>query len=130
MDDVNTIMGRLPDFIFARRRDIELEANLMLAGVLVTRIPKGIEVSGCDPRKIEQIIAQLWDAMKDQPDMNAAGIWHQGTRPADGLRPPFDARLLEDRCRRCVCLLVALGTELVINVPSDVMRQIMGGAVN
>ena len=36
MDDVSDTMRRLPDFIFDRRLDIELECCLTLAGMLVT----------------------------------------------------------------------------------------------
>jgi hypothetical protein len=56
MDDLNSMTGRLPDFIFARRRDIELEANLLLAGILVTDIPEGSEVSRCDRQLIQRIM--------------------------------------------------------------------------
>jgi len=117
----------LPDFIFVRRRDMELEAGLELAGILVTDIPEGTQMRKRDRRLIQQIIVHLRDAVKSHPDLADAGIWRGGAKPADGLTPPFDERLLEDRCRRCICIMVTSGDEAVVKVPSDLMRQITGG---
>ncbi len=124
MDDINPT-GRLPDFIFSRRRDIELECGLTLAGMLVTDIPTGRKLSKSDGRLVQHIISQLRERVKSAPDLTNAGIWRTGLKPADGLSPPFDDRLLEERCRRCICIMVTSGTESVVKVPSDLLRQIM-----
>ena len=124
MDDIST--GRLPDFIFARRPDIELECDQVLAGLLVTNIPIEQGLSEPDNLVIQQIINQLTHAAKSSPDFTEAYIWRTGCKPAGALSPPFDDGLLEERSRRCICIMVTSGTGSMIKVPSDLLRQITG----
>jgi hypothetical protein len=62
--------------------------------------------------------------VSSKPDLFRVAMWRNGARPADGLSPPFDNRFLEDRARRCNCILINSGTESVIKIPSDLMREI------
>lgn len=122
MDDIGAT-GRLPDFIFSRRRDTELECDFVLAGMLLTDIPKERALSGHDNLLIQQIISQLRLSMKDAPELTEAFIWRTENKPADGLSPPFDDRLLEERCCRCHCIMVTSGTGSVVKVPSELLRN-------
>jgi len=105
--DNASVTGRLPDFVFERRRDIELECDFVLAGMLLTDVPKGGKLNKSDDELIRQIISQLGDIVKRKPNLTKAGIWRTGQQPPDGLTPPFDDHLLEERARRCICVMVA-----------------------
>ena len=79
--------GRLPDLIFGRRLDIEQETGLVLAGTLVTDIPKGAKLRKRDQRLIQHLIRVLANEVKDSPDLAETGIWRDGAKPADGVSP-------------------------------------------
>lgn len=74
-----------PLWIFNRRRDIEIEVGLVLAGTLVFDWPDDKKLSGKARRQIRQVIGTLtWLARSGQlPDYAVAGGW------AD--KPPPDA---------------------------------------
>jgi hypothetical protein len=124
MSDV-TKSGRLPDFIFERRPDIELE-GYEVAGMLLTDIPKTKGITEGDRRLICEIIEQLTEGMRNNPDMDSAHIWRKRTKPADALEPPFDQHLLQGRIQSCIAVLVTSGTR--VQVPSDLKRLVSGGA--
>jgi hypothetical protein len=125
MNEVSGSTGRLPDFIFCRRPEIELECGHELAGMLITDIGKGSQMRKRDYRLIQQIIREMRNGIKDAPDFDVVGIWRSRTRPEDGLSPPFDENLLEERSRRCICVLITSGPQ--IRLPRDLLRQISGG---
>ena len=96
----------LLDFVFfLRRRDIELDGGFLVGGTLVTDIPKGRKPSRLDRLFILRIMAEL-RILKSAPDFDEANFWRAAISPADGLSPLFDEGLLEDRCRRCMCIMV------------------------
>lgn len=120
--------GRLPDFIFGRRRDIEEEVGLVLAGTLVTDIPKGSRPRKRDQRLIQLVISQLVRAVQSDPSIVETGMWRRGTKPPEGLAPPFDDHLMEERCKRCICVTVRVdgGPDEVVKLDSDLLRQMFG----
>jgi hypothetical protein len=99
--------GRLPDFIFGRRADIEREAGFVLAGQLVTDIPVGSKIRKADRRLIAQLIRQLVKLKRNDPWLHETGLWpRHSSKPPDGLSPPFDDELMRARCRRCIVIAI------------------------
>lgn len=119
-------IGRLPDFIFGRMRDIERETGLELAGTLVTDIPKHRKkITKADLRLLNRLIRQLAEDVRSNPYIAEVGIWRNGSKPADGLSPPFDDKLMKERCKRCLSIAVRVGVSFPggINLDSDLRRQ-------
>ena len=50
---------RLPDYLFGRNPDIEREADLFLAGTLVTDLPKDSKMRKRDQRWVRRVIDEL-----------------------------------------------------------------------
>jgi hypothetical protein len=117
---------RLPDFIFGRAHAIEQKTGVALAGTLVTDIAKTGRVSKRDQKLIARIIRELAAAAERDPYLTEAGVWRGGTKPADGLAPPLDGKLMRERCQRCICIAVHVdrGREGKIKLDSDLLRQI------
>jgi hypothetical protein len=65
----------LPDFVFLRSRDIELDGGFLVGGTLVTDIPKGRKPSRRDRLFILQIMAELRKILKSAPDFDEASFW-------------------------------------------------------
>ena len=97
---------RLPDFIFGRNKAVEQAGGFVLAGQLVTDIPKRTKPKRRDSELIASIIQRLVDAARLDPDLQEAGVWRGGRKPDDGLAPPFPAAAMIDRMRRCVVVVV------------------------
>jgi hypothetical protein len=78
--------GVMPAFVFERRRDIELETGLILAGALVIDIPKHVKLEERHQRLImENIIGPLIKMTKsgEIPDSGIVFGWHNDCRPAN-----------------------------------------------
>ena len=74
----------LPDFVFGRNRTAEREGEFMLAGRLVTDIPKDDpEGFKRDEAFIKHMVGTLLDEVKHDPDLQEAGFWRIRTPPAD-----------------------------------------------
>jgi hypothetical protein len=102
----------LPNFIFARLIDIERDLGLVLAGALVTDIPRSRRnPSKRDMRVLAEIIEQLTAKALDDPDMFEAGIWRSGSKPDGGANPPFDNDAVKGRMDRCLCIEVRVRAE-------------------
>jgi hypothetical protein len=54
----------MPAFVFARKREIEVETGLTLAGFLIVDLPKGKKPKGRDRRMIAEVIEALTTAVK------------------------------------------------------------------
>src|SRR5262245_443132 len=74
-----------PAFMFGRRRDIELETGLILAGQLVVDLPKGQKLRRGHERWILEIILRL-TAAASSGQMPTANVITFGWR--DNRRPP------------------------------------------
>jgi hypothetical protein len=73
----------MPVFAFYRRRDIERETGVILAGKLVVDIPKTAELKGRHRRFVAGIIRQLTNAANEIPDDTTVFGWPNGCRPPD-----------------------------------------------
>jgi hypothetical protein len=77
-------------------------AGFLLAGKLVTDIPKSRAPNEVDIEEIAAVVQRLIDTTRDWPDAVETGVWRDGSKPADGLSPPFPDDALNERVRRCV----------------------------
>jgi hypothetical protein len=121
-----TTEGRLPDFIFCWNFAAEREVGFLLAGLLITDLPKTTKPRGKDKKLIRRAIRQLTEVARENLDMSQAGIWRTGKRPADGMEPPFSDALMAERIKRCVCIEVRIdpGPSDRIKLDTDLVRQL------
>lgn len=88
MSDQDLIM---PDFVFARRRDIELDVGFLLAGMLVTKFPRGSRLRERDKTAIRNVIHKLGcEAEAGRLSDDGYGnyyIWLDGRPPNAGTIP-------------------------------------------
>ena len=75
--------GVMPAFVFERRRDIELETGLILAGDLLLYIPAGVDSDEHYQQTSPGIVQLLLERAKSKqmPDNGPVGAWHQGECP-------------------------------------------------
>src|SRR5215831_2590333 len=72
-----------PAFMFGRRRDIELETGLILAGTLVVDLPKNAKVKRRHERRISEMVQQLVEAARSGQMQGKYVVfgWRDGRRP-------------------------------------------------
>jgi len=77
----------MPVFAFLRRRDIELELGLVLAGRLVVDIPKTTKPKRWDQRLIAEIVQRLSEGArtKQMPEDAVVYGWPGNQRPANAV---------------------------------------------
>ena len=88
----------MPDFMFGRRRDIEVQpgAELMLAGFLVTRFPKTLVLGEAERKRISTVIDRLIGELlagRVTEDATIA-IWENG-KPANSVDLPIPYAVME-----------------------------------
>ena len=86
--------GRLPDFIFVRKIEIEREGDFVLAGSLVTNFPRRAEgmLTRRQRRLVNEIVAKLvaQRSAEKMPDDALVTAWKDSLKPANAIDPPFD----------------------------------------
>ena len=115
-----------PAFVFARRRDIEIETGLALAGNLVIDIPKGRM-----GRREEQTIREITDrlsAMVSSGRMGDNAIicgWPHGAMLANAVDVHDDARMVAWAEER-VTIAVRINSrgDGIVRMDSDIARQL------
>jgi hypothetical protein len=101
-------MTTLPDFLFGRDHALEHQGGYVLAGKLVTNIPKSRrKLTPKENRLISQVIRTLVHEVAMEPHLTEAGIWLDGCRPVDGAQPPFDTEQVF-RARTDACIVVGV----------------------
>src|SRR5262249_17407086 len=74
-------MSTMPAFVFARRRDIELECGFTLAGTLIVDIPKRKKLKKNHNEMIQSILNRMTCNTTTLPDYAMAYGWRNGRRP-------------------------------------------------
>jgi hypothetical protein len=96
MSDQGKVM---PDYVFGRRRDIELQSGseLMLAGFLVTKFPKSKILGENDRRRIGLVVDRLVSELLAGSVTEDATIsmWESGVRPANAVELPIPYEVME-----------------------------------
>jgi hypothetical protein len=123
----DSMSNRLPDFMFERDSIAEQEGGFLLAGVLLTDIPKG-KIEEADQRFIAFIIERLGQAFRAGSSIMSAGIWRTGEIPADAANAPYPSDLISDRCEKCVSIIVRVqpvsGLEDGIRIDEETARKL------
>jgi hypothetical protein len=113
----------MPAFAFARRRDIEIETGLLLAGNLVVDIPKGAKLKRKQRRMLTDIIQMLTAEARAgrMPDDAVIYAWRGGRRPANAAD---DAAIEQWGKTRLVCAVrVDPRDDGKVRIDSDIMWQ-------
>jgi hypothetical protein len=116
----------MPAFVFARRRDIELDADFILAGMLIVNLPR--EVKKLDQQQmVAAIIRQLMDAAQSgrmAADALVCG-WHGGRRPPNAVDISND-EVMAAWARDCLTIGVRVDprNDGRPYIDSDIMRQV------
>jgi hypothetical protein len=128
-------MSNMPLFLFHRQRDIEQEANFLLAGILIVDI---LKKKAHKPRNQQQVSA-LMQALVDMaragtlPDGMSAG-WPEGQKPANSKAIIEDEELLKAWSKDLFCAVVRVEDTGTLRLDGDVLRQMGfapdGGRIN
>jgi hypothetical protein len=121
-------MTTMPVFVFKRRRDIEHEAGLILAGHLIVDVPK----SRKKPKQREQqMIVEIVQRLTAQaqsgqmPDDAIVYGWPGGCRPANAVDVDNDALMASWAKERLVIgVRVDPRNDGYVRLDSDILRQI------
>jgi hypothetical protein len=120
-------MNTMPLFVFDRRRDIEQEANFLLAGTIVVDIPKKKAHKPRNQQKVGYIMQTLVDMARagTLPNGMFAG-WPEGMKPANSKAIIDDDALMKawSKDRFCAAVRVEQGEDTgTLRLDSDVLRQ-------
>ena len=118
--------GVMPAFVFERRRDIELETGLILAGDLSVYIPAGAE-SAEDCQQISKNIVQRLIEMaksKRMPDNGLVGGWRQGETPENAKEIINNDKLMSVWAQRSLRMKVRVDPRKdgFMRIDSDIAR--------
>jgi len=88
---------RMPDYVFGRRRDIELQSGLMLVGFVVTKFPKSRTPSDEDRKRVSVVVERMVMELRAGRMTEDATIsmWEGGVRPANGIEVPIPYEVME-----------------------------------
>ncbi len=116
-----------PKFLFARRRDIELEAGFLLAGRLVVDMPKTTKPGGRRGRVVHNIIQSIYKLSQsgEMPDDAMVAGWRNGRKPENAADIHDDALMAAwSRTRLIVDLRFDPRPEHDgLRIDSDLLRQ-------
>jgi len=111
-------------FVFGRRRDVELEADLALAGRLVVNLPKHTKLKGKHRQMVEDVVRYLMKAAKSgqMPDDALSYGWPHPRPPnADAIEGNGD--LMRSWASSCQTIEVR-STPVTREAPPRVLRQL------
>jgi hypothetical protein len=115
-------------FAFFRRRDMERETGLILAGQLIVDIPKGTEKpKRRQMRMIKKIVEQLTAEARSgrMPDDALIYGWPDGRRPADADETVDNDELMASwaKTRIAIAVRVDARNDGMVRIDSDLRRQ-------
>lgn len=119
-------MSTMPLFLFHRQRDVEQEANFLLAGTLIVDVLKKKAHKPRNQQKVRAIMQQLTDMARagTLPD-GMFGGWPEGEKPANSKAIIENEELLKtwSKDRFCAVVRVEDGEDTgVLRLDSDVLR--------
>jgi hypothetical protein len=119
-------MSTMPLFVFDRRRDIEQEANFLLAGTLIVNIPKNKANKPRNRQQVSDIVTTLVDMARAGTLPNTMfGGWPEGKKPVNSKAIIDDDALLKawSKDRLCIAVRVERGESGMLRIDSDALRQ-------
>ena len=120
---------RLPDFFFIRDRAAEEAGAFILAGRLVTDIPRHNVPSESDQRLITDTLEGVMHLARGDPDLEVACAWRSSELPPDALSTTFPADAVNERVKRCGVVLVRIdrnGRDELMRIDDSLMADVMG----
>jgi hypothetical protein len=115
-----------PLFVFIRRRAIEIETGLALAGILVVDIPKG-QMGPRQEQMVREIMDRLYAAVRSGRMGDDAVIngWPGGVKPANAVDMRDDARMAAwaDRSAK-IAVRIDERDDGTVRIDSDIARQL------
>lgn len=116
----------MPVFVFARRRDIELETGLTLAGKLIVDIPKTQKPKRRDQRLVAGIVQQLAESARQMPDDAIIYGWPKNCRPANADETIDNEELMANwaKDRMSIEVRVDPRNDGMLRIDSDLARHI------
>jgi hypothetical protein len=117
----------MPVFAFFRRRDIELEVGLILAGKLVVDIPKTTKPKRRHQRMIAEIVQRLTEGARSHqmPDDAIVYGWPNNSRPPDADATVDDDALMTNWAKSRIVIEVRVDphNDGMVRIDSDTLRQ-------
>ena len=117
----------MPVFAFLRRRDIELETGMILAGKLVVDIPKTTKPKRRHQRFIAEIVQRLTEGARSQqmPDDAIVYGWPNNNRPPDADATVDDDALMTNWAKSRIVIEVRVDPrdDGMVRIDSDTLRQ-------
>ena len=116
----------MPLFVFDRRRDIEQEANFLLAGTIVVDIPKKKANKPRNQRLVSAILQDLTNMARAGTLPNGMFAGWEGQKPANSKAIIEDDELLKawSKDRLWIAVRVEHGEDTgILRLDSDVLRQ-------
>ena len=115
-------------FMFGRRRDIELETGLLLAGMLVVDLPKDAKLKRRHRRMIGEIVQRLSAAARSGQMQDATIVfgWRDGRRPdnADAFVNSDEAQTNWAKDRLTIAVRVDPRDDGKVRMDSDLLWQL------
>jgi hypothetical protein len=115
-----------PLFVFIRRRAIEIETGLALAGILVVDIPKG-QMGPRQEEMVREIMDRLYAAVRSGRMGDDAVIngWPGGVKPANAVDMRDDARMAAwaDRSAK-IAVRIDERDDGMVRIDSDIARKL------
>jgi hypothetical protein len=104
----------MPDYVFGRRRDIELQsgAQLVLAGFLVTKFPKSKTLGENDRQRIGTVVDRLVSELLagNMTEGATISMWESGVRPANAVELPIPYEVMEQWMADRTIIAVRVGS--------------------
>ena len=123
-DNTNKVF---PGFAFQRRRHVELEANLLLAGQLIVDIPRALKEKRGHRRMVEDIVQTLVEHRRSgiMPDDAMVYGWRDGKRPANAVDVKND-EIMKAWVDRSLIIALRVDDDRrdYVVADSDLMRQL------
>jgi hypothetical protein len=128
--NVNRVM---PEFVFNRRRDVELETGLILAAELFVDNPDGAEIESRYQQICESIVQPLIEMVKSKrmPDNAMIIGWPLGNRPENADEITDNNELMIAWAKRSLAmgLLIDPRDDDFVRIDSDMAREYASPAI-
>ena len=114
-----------PYFVFHRRRDIEVECGLILAGLLLVNEPREKKMRKKLEQTIGQIIEQLTEVVAKDPNHGLIFGWSGGRKPANAVDTSDDSIMgAWAKDRLSIEVRVDPRSDGLMRIDSDTLRQL------
>jgi|SRR6516225_4793229 hypothetical protein len=118
-DDRKMTKAAMPDFVFARRPDIEHQGGLLLAGILVVDLPKAPKENKRNMRLVEEIVQELTERAQSGVLGDELTVGWIGRHKPEKAVNQYDDAALAAWARNCLKITVCIGPRAGAQVRAD-----------